>query len=463
MGSALRKNSPLRADMSNILVQEPMIAATALFMEHVDNPQTGTGDIAMTDGRRVTVWPDFHALRGNERAGVLLHEYLHVAFAHPLRGMRLKLRLGVAYRHDIFNVAADAIINEGIRKGSKRSIDLPKGGVDLQELAEQAKAIVELTGVKVDHARMRQVGRITLEWMYDALVRLEEAAQAGCSQGEREREDGGDNGVGSPLAGNDNQKATANERLVKKAKEFLEQFERPQDIDLASLMGMTHDQLGDAIRAAGEQLKNSIAMAKQHGNGKAGLIELLGHDIPKVDTPWESSFRSVTQKHLMRQRVRSPSKPSRRVLTQEALKASRIIWSAGRKRPHVPRVVVVLDSSGSIRLDEYMRYLSEIQAMKRRTNAQIFVIVADMEVQSVQEIKDVKDIREVEFKGRGGTDFRPAFEMIDEMNVDLAVYLTDLMGTFPERKPDYPVLWTLPGMEIPNGYDPPFGRVLMLD
>lgn len=101
--------------------------------------------------------------------------------------------------------------------------------------------------------------------------------------------------------------------------------------------------------------------------------------------------------------------------------------------------------------------------MKRRTNAQVFAVVADAAVQSVQEIKDIRDIAAVEFKGRGGTDFRPAFALADEMDVDLVVYLTDLMGTFPEEKPGYPVLWTLPGMEIPRGYEPPFGKVLLLD
>lgn len=90
------------------------------------------------------------------------------------------------------------------------------------------------------------------------------------------------------------------------------------------------------------------------------------------------------------------------------------------------------------------------------------MIVADTDVQSVREIENVKEISEIEFKGRGGTDFRPALKLAEEFNPDIFVYLTDLMGSFPEEKPSFPVLWTIPQEEVPKNYEPPFGRVLTL-
>lgn len=472
MASAPLANSPLRADMSNILVLEPMIASTALFMKHQEVDKDKPGHVAATDGERVLIWPAFHRKRKEERAAILLHEYLHVAFAHPLRAMKLKMRLGSAFRMDILNVAGDAIINEGITNGRKTNkLELPDDGVKLQKLAEQARAIVEMTGVKVDHERMKTVGKLTLEWLYDALVRLEEAARNECSRVASQREQdeegpspeeasGKETGEGRSGA-NDN--TSQSDPRMQKAREFLEQFQREKDLEISSIPGMSASDLDDRIRAAGEKLRNSIALGKGHGQGRGSIVENLIADIPHVNTPWEASFRSITQRHLARTRERRPTKPGRRVLTQEAMNTARIVWAAGRRRPPVPRVLVVLDSSGSIRAEEYIRYLSEIQAMKRRTNAQVFAAVADASIQSVQEIKDARDLARVEFKGRGGTDFRPAFELADEMDVDLVVYLTDLMGTFPQDKPQYPVLWTLPGREIPSGYEPPFGRVLLLD
>ena len=48
--------------------------------------------------------------------------------------------------------------------------------------------------------------------------------------------------------------------------------------------------------------------------------------------------------------------------------------------------------------------------------------------------------------GRGGTDFRPAFEYIEELrkngeltNLNGMLYFTDGMGVYPRKKPEYPV------------------------
>jgi len=66
----------------------------------------------------------------------------------------------------------------------------------------------------------------------------------------------------------------------------------------------------------------------------------------------------------------------------------------------------------------------------------------------------------VEFVGRGGTDFRPVFEWVDdtlsrnEGLPDLVAYLTDGFGPFPKVAPPYPVVWLMPeGSEVV----PPFG------
>jgi VWA-like domain (DUF2201) len=55
-----------------------------------------------------------------------------------------------------------------------------------------------------------------------------------------------------------------------------------------------------------------------------------------------------------------------------------------------------------------------------------------------------------DFRGRGGTDFRPVFDWIREKVLpvegwpDLLAYLTDAQGPFPDNLPAYPVVWLLP-------------------
>ena len=66
-----------------------------------------------------------------------------------------------------------------------------------------------------------------------------------------------------------------------------------------------------------------------------------------------------------------------------------------------------------------------------------------------------------ECQGEGGTDFIPVFEELDGQNMDCLVYLTDGMGSYPEKKPRYDVVWVL-NRELPEQYEVPFGRKVVM-
>ena len=65
------------------------------------------------------------------------------------------------------------------------------------------------------------------------------------------------------------------------------------------------------------------------------------------------------------------------------------------------------------------------------------------------------------FRGGGGTDFRPGFEYMEKHGIetDLIIYFTDgYCNSFPDNEPDAIVIWA-----IYNGvkdFKPPFGDVL---
>ena len=127
----------------------------------------------------------------------------------------------------------------------------------------------------------------------------------------------------------------------------------------------------------------------------------------------------------------------------------------------VPRAALIMDSSGSIVMETYKAYLAEIQGLIKRTNAEVTVIVADAEIQAIYQIRTINDIPKIDFVGRGGTDFRPALKWIDEQGYDLAIYLTDLMGAFPE-KTKTPVLWVGPENSHGNNQKAPIGRTIWI-
>ena len=116
--------------------------------------------------------------------------------------------------------------------------------------------------------------------------------------------------------------------------------------------------------------------------------------------------------------------------------------------------------SGSIEDALLDRFAREIEALTRRLEAGLVLVVGDDRVQHVSQFEPGRsDLRKTPFKGRGGTDFTPLLEEADRHRPDIGVVLTDLDG--PARfRPRWPVIWALP--EAAGDAVAPFGRKLVL-
>lgn len=118
------------------------------------------------------------------------------------------------------------------------------------------------------------------------------------------------------------------------------------------------------------------------------------------------------------------------------------------------RLVIVVDSSGSVDEGLLNTFLSEVNfLMSLIANYQIEIIVCDDKVHSHKTFYS-GDSLDVELRGGGGTDYRPAFDFI-EQNLDdtkLVLYFTDLEGRFPQNRPNYEVKWiSSKTQEVPFG------------
>jgi predicted metal-dependent peptidase len=123
-------------------------------------------------------------------------------------------------------------------------------------------------------------------------------------------------------------------------------------------------------------------------------------------------------------------------------------------------LVLIVDVSGSIEEDLLEKFAREIEAITRRQEAGLVLIVGDDQVRRVAEFAPGRsDVRDIQFAGGGGTDFTPLLEEADKHKPDIAVVLTDLQG--PARcRPRWPVIWAVP--EAHASAIPPFGRKLTL-
>jgi predicted metal-dependent peptidase len=123
------------------------------------------------------------------------------------------------------------------------------------------------------------------------------------------------------------------------------------------------------------------------------------------------------------------------------------------------RLVIVVDSSGSIDEDLLDEFLSEVNfLMSVISSYQIDLLVCDDKVHSHDTFYSGEAL-DVKIKGNGGTDFRAAFEFVEREldDVKLLLYFTDLDGSFPTQAPNYDVKWIAPKM-----MDVPFGEVVEL-
>lgn len=121
----------------------------------------------------------------------------------------------------------------------------------------------------------------------------------------------------------------------------------------------------------------------------------------------------------------------------------------------VKTFVTIIDTSGSVDEEKLRRFLKktyQILAGAQETAKQVnfHLIQCDAKVQKDVKIRSEKELKQVmddlTLYGRGGTDFRPAFEYVEELrrtgelvNLNGVLYFTDGLGIYPGKKPDYPV------------------------
>jgi predicted metal-dependent peptidase len=124
------------------------------------------------------------------------------------------------------------------------------------------------------------------------------------------------------------------------------------------------------------------------------------------------------------------------------------------------KIVVAIDTSGSIDERRLAQFFAEFEAIMQRFNSfEIDLVACDSKIQYHQKFYP-GDILEYRTKGGGGTDFRPVFHFMAEQidNPTLLLYFTDAQGRFPEFEPGFDTLWVLP-----DAAEVPFGEKLIIE
>lgn len=125
----------------------------------------------------------------------------------------------------------------------------------------------------------------------------------------------------------------------------------------------------------------------------------------------------------------------------------------GKKKTFMPRVVAIVDTSGSMDQSRLASVWSELIKLEKQ-GYEIMLIEADAKVQKVIEFSSRGDIK---FAGGGGTLYQEALDVATSLKPDVVIYLTDLDPADKPMKPRYPVIW---GAVARGGFKPTFGVIV---
>ncbi len=423
----------------------PSTGGLALWVHHRDVPaDAGATDEAAaiaTDGHTIHYGPGFEALPMAEQVGLVAHEVLHIALRHVQRRSDLQSLLGDVDAQ-LYNLCADAIVNSALNHlGWLR---LPAESVGLDRLLRHTLAIDA------------PVEALLLAWDVETLYRALDDRPP--PQGGRRQADGrragrsGSTGDSAPSAGSSRADGPRSQR----ARELAAGTD-------ADLLPQPADQSPPEQEAEQARTWAQRILRAHGGDGPHSMLRVLLADTPQTRTPWEQVLRRQLARSLAPQPGIAWSRPSRSYLANQGR------CGPGRRMPFepgtsatkaVPRVVLVVDVSGSIDDGLVGRFGAEVESIARRLGAGLVLVTGDERVLSVQRFEPGRvSLQGMALHGTGGTDFTPLLEEADRHAPDITVVLTDLDGPARHR-PRSPVLWAVPAAHA--AAVPPFGRLLVL-
>lgn len=416
----------------------PSTGGLALWVRHRDAEDRDAATIT-NDGSTVSYGSAFERLDLDVQTGLVAHQVLHIGLRHLPRYLGLQRLTGdVDLR--LFNICADAIVNSTLdHLGWLR---LPSGSVHLDRLLEHALGL----RVTVDTALST--------WDVESLYRAVDDRRFG--RGAHGRADRRSAGSGSSDARpdashrpSDGPKSSATRALGAAI--------------IADLAPATADVQMPELEEGQARTWNE-RLVRAHANDAAfSMLRTAIADLPQTRTPWEQVLRTRLARGLSTRPALSWSRPTRSYLANQGRAGPhrRLPWEPGFSGQRaVPRLAVVVDVSGSIDDDLMARFAREIEAIVRRLEAGLVVIVGDDRVRAVTRFEAGRGgLRGIAFEGGGGTDFTPLLEEADRHRPDIGIVLTDLDG--PARfEPSWPVLWAVPDRH--GAAVAPFGSKLVL-
>lgn len=209
-------------------------------------------------------------------------------------------------------------------------------------------------------------------------------------------------------------------------------------------------------------LQQSATLEKQLGIGKQSQdqhAEILA----------ANHTHKICWKDILREYITESDKsdynwirPNRRYLDAD-------VYLPARHATDTLNLTVAIDTSGSIDKPLFEVFWNEFTAICNEMSvSECRIIQCDAKVKRDDRYFEHDIPSTVTVKGRGGTEFKPVFELIEQdmARPNVLLYFTDLQvykKDYPEHQPDYQTLWIVPD-NTPDNYmkQCPFGQIIKI-
>lgn len=364
-----------------LVMNEPFFGALALRLKVIEDPACRT---FWVDGESLGYNPAFLAtLNDPECRGTLAHEVLHVANGHCFRqGLR---------DADRWNEACDYAINPIVKSAG---FVLPKGHLD--DARFHGMSAEEIYAILTQEARQQE--------------REKSGGKSGANAS---------GGQQAPANGANTPSAAPNPKAPPSCGEV-----RPYP--------------GPAPELKETEWKVAVLQAAKAARMRGKLpgdLQAMAEAAAEPSVDWRAILMRFAQQ--VRHDDYSFAMPNRRYLHLGFYLPSLHSRAVGD-------AVFVRDASGSVFDETQAQFAGEvIHVAETMQPARLIVLDCDTEITQVQVFERGDPIELAPVKGGGGTCFIPPFEWLEREYIEpvFLVYLTDMLGRFPQTVPSYPVLW----------------------
>lgn len=369
-----------------LILKEPFYGhlLTGLVKEVSDKVSTLSVSLTLAESLKLWVNPGFWLSiqdHPERQYGLLKHEILHLVFKHL-----------ISIRHfenkKIYNIAADLVVNQYLTEDQ-----LPSDAITLNLFADLN--LKKEAGVGYYYQQLLKAWHeLTLSkkiGLTDSHIALQKLILEGHPHLEKHR-------------------------LWEKTADQFSQAET------RVIEGMLKEFIGTVLkRVGGKDMGHLLGSLKSH------LKKFQAAPLPQIN--WRRILRifaSNSSQTILKNTIRKPSK--------------RYATIPGIKIKHRTRVLIAIDTSGSIHLHDFDRFFNEVYHIWRQ-DTEIRVVECDVRIQRDYYYKGQ---RPELITGRGGTDFNAPIAFANQTyHPDAIIYFTDGFGPTPHTPSRYPILWMI--------------------